>query len=196
MLRAKAKPKLTAPTPTPAAPAPVQKPVVAPVSKSRVAVKATTKTVAVKTVAAKTVAAKTAGTKTAATKTAATKAPAAKADATKTSAVKEVAVKKVEIAKPAIQKLVTAVVLAKSKPKLVRDSFTMPKAEYAVIESLKQRAAKLDQSAKKSEMLRAGIKALSAMTDANLLAALLAIPTIKTGRPKHASAKKTAPGKG
>ena len=82
------------------------------------------------------------------------------------------------------------------KPKLVRDSFTMPKAEYAVIESLKQRAAKLDQSAKKSEMLRAGIKALNAMTDANLLAALLAIPTIKTGRPKQASAKKAAPSKG
>jgi len=29
------------------------------------------------------------------------------------------------------------------KPKLVRDSFTMPKGEYTVIDELKQRAAKL-----------------------------------------------------
>ena len=65
----------------------------------------------------------------------------------------------------------------------MRDSFTMPKAEYAVIDELKQRAAKLGQPAKKSELLRAGVKALNAMNDAMLRAALLAVPTIKTGRP-------------
>jgi hypothetical protein len=70
------------------------------------------------------------------------------------------------------------------KPKLVRDSFTMPKAEYAVVEQLKRRAAVLERPAKKSELLRAGIKALSALSDAALLAALQAVPTIKTGRPK------------
>lgn len=72
---------------------------------------------------------------------------------------------------------------AKVKPKLVRDSFTMPKAEYAAIDALKQRAAQLARSTKKSELLRAGIKALSAMNDETLLAALQAVPTIKTGRP-------------
>jgi hypothetical protein len=71
------------------------------------------------------------------------------------------------------------------KPKLVRDSFTMPKAEYAVIEQLKRRASVLERPAKKSELLRAGIKALNALSDAALLAALQAVPTIKTGRPKH-----------
>ncbi|MBC7733922.1 MAG: hypothetical protein H7306_18845 [Bacteriovorax sp.] len=71
----------------------------------------------------------------------------------------------------------------RTKPKLVRDSFTMPKAEYAVIDELKQRAAKLGQPAKKSELLRAGVKALNAMNDAMLRAALRAVPTIKTGRP-------------
>lgn len=69
------------------------------------------------------------------------------------------------------------------KPKLVRDSFTIPKAEYEVIESLKERAAKSGSPAKKSELLRAGIKVLAAMSDAALLSALKAVPSIKTGRP-------------
>jgi hypothetical protein len=69
------------------------------------------------------------------------------------------------------------------KPKLVRDSFTIPKPEYAVLDELKQRAGKLAHPAKKSELLRAGIKALAAMSDAALLSALKVVPTIKTGRP-------------
>ncbi len=72
------------------------------------------------------------------------------------------------------------------KPKLVRDSFTIPKDEYAALAELKQRCAKLAQPSKKSELLRAGIKALAAMSDKSLLAALKAIPAIKTGRPKKA----------
>lgn len=72
-----------------------------------------------------------------------------------------------------------------AKPKLVRDSFTMPKAEYAVIEQLKRRASALERPAKKSELLRAGIKALSSLSDEALLATLRAVPIIKTGRPKH-----------
>ena len=72
------------------------------------------------------------------------------------------------------------------KPKLVRDSFTIPKAEYEVIEALKQRAARSGSPAKKSELLRAGIKALAAMGDAALLSALKAVPSIKTGRPAKA----------
>lgn len=69
------------------------------------------------------------------------------------------------------------------KPKLVRDSFTIPKAEYVVLEELKQRAAKLTRPAKKSELLRAGIKALAALSDAAFLTALEQVPAIKTGRP-------------
>jgi len=70
------------------------------------------------------------------------------------------------------------------KPKLIRDSFTIPKAEYEVFESLKQRATKLGQTPKKSELLRAGLKALSSMNDKNFLLSLAAVPAIKTGRPK------------
>ena len=69
------------------------------------------------------------------------------------------------------------------KPKLVRDSFTIPKAEYAVLEQLKERAAKSGTPAKKSEVLRAGIKVLSVMGDVAFAAALAAVPALKTGRP-------------
>lgn len=72
------------------------------------------------------------------------------------------------------------------KPKLVRDSFTIPKDEYGALAEIKQRCAKLQQPAKKSELLRAGIKALAGMSDKRLLAALKAVPSIKTGRPKKA----------
>ena len=82
------------------------------------------------------------------------------------------------VAKPKVEKLLKA-----KKPKLVRDSFTIPKAEYTVLEDLKQRAGKLASSVKKSELIRAGVKALAAMTDAAFVAALKAVPTIKTGRP-------------
>ena len=84
-------------------------------------------------------------------------------------------------AKPKTEKPVKA-----KKPKLVRDSFTIPKAEYTVLDDLKQRATQLNSSVKKSELIRAGIKALAAMSDTAFLAALKAVPTIKTGRPSKA----------
>lgn len=69
------------------------------------------------------------------------------------------------------------------KPKVVRDSFTMPKAEYEALDQLKQRGALLGHPVKKSELLRAGVKALVGMADRELLSALAAVPAIKTGRP-------------
>ena len=69
--------------------------------------------------------------------------------------------------------------------KLVRDSFTIPKSEYATLDGLKLRAAKLTRPTKKSEVLRAGIAALLAMSDKAFLAALDKVPSLKTGRPKN-----------
>ena len=69
------------------------------------------------------------------------------------------------------------------KPKLVRDSFTIPKDEYSVLDDLKQRAGGLSRTVKKSELLRAGVKALAAMPDAAFLSALRVVPVVKTGRP-------------
>ena len=73
---------------------------------------------------------------------------------------------------------------AKPKNKLVRDSFTIPKSEYIVLENLKLRAANLKRPTKKSEVLRAGVAMLQAMGDKAFLAALNAVPSLKTGRPK------------
>ncbi|MCW5654673.1 hypothetical protein [Hydrogenophaga sp.] len=70
------------------------------------------------------------------------------------------------------------------KPKLVRDSFTIPKNEFAAIEALKTRAIALGTSVKKSELLRAGLVVLQGLNDAGFKAALAAVPTLKTGRPK------------
>lgn len=87
-----------------------------------------------------------------------------------------------QAAKPGKDKSAKALDKVK-KPKLVRDSFTIPKAEYEVLAALKARAAKHGQTPKKSELLRAGIKALAGMSDAEFIKGLQAVPAIKTGRP-------------
>jgi hypothetical protein len=89
------------------------------------------------------------------------------------SAAKALPKARVKPAKPAKEK----------KPKLVRDSFTIPKGEYTVLEVLKHRAGRLSTQIKKSELPRAGIMALAAMPDAAFVSALKLVPTIKTGRP-------------
>jgi len=128
-----------------------------------------TKPVASKPVVEKAVAAKSAPVKTSTT--------ASSAKVTPKKVVKAVVVKATAVkAKPAkVEKA--------PKLKMERDSFTMPKVEYAQFSVLKERLIKLGQPAKKSELLRAGIMQLSAMTDAALKAAMIKVPTIKTGRP-------------
>jgi hypothetical protein len=75
------------------------------------------------------------------------------------------------------------------KPKLVRDSFTIPKNEFVAIEKLKDRAIALGTSVKKSELLRAGLMSLQGLGDAAYKAALAAVPTLKTGRPAVTNTK-------
>ena len=70
------------------------------------------------------------------------------------------------------------------RPKLVRDGFTMPEADFGLIAMLKARAIEAKRPAKKSELLRAGLQALMDMPAAQLVAALTALEPIKTGRPK------------
>jgi hypothetical protein len=106
--------------------------------------------------------------KTAAVKAVVTPVPEASNDAAETAPVKAAKTDKAD--KP-------------KKPKLVRDSFTIPKNEYALLDALKLRAARLGQPAKKSEVLRAGVLALTALSDEALLASLAAVPRVKTGRP-------------
>lgn len=116
----------------------------------------------------------------------------AKAAVTKTVATNPVAIsptpkataKKVDVPKADLQKMAKSVKEKTPKLKMERDSFTIPKTEYAQFAVLKDRLAKLGQPVKKSELLRAGIMHLTAMTDAALKAALSKVPAIKTGRPK------------
>lgn len=115
-------------------------------------------------------------------KPAAKKAPAKAAKPAAKPAAKAAAKPAVKaVAKPAAPK-----VPKEKKIKMVRDSFTMPKPEFAVLDVLKIRAAKMGSPVKKTELLRAGIKALAAMADANFLAAVRAVPSLKTGRPTKA----------
>ncbi len=116
------------------------------------------------------------------------KAAPAKAPAGK-GTVKKPIVKKAGIKKPAAKPQANAKQAKPAKPekikkpKLVRDSFTIPKGEYVVLDDLKQRATRLTRPAKKSELLRAGIKLLASISDAAFLTALEQVPAIKTGRP-------------
>lgn len=69
------------------------------------------------------------------------------------------------------------------KVKVVRDSFTIPKTELLQIGDMKKRALTLGVEIKKSELIRAGLSALSGMSDASFKKAIASVPTIKTGRP-------------
>jgi hypothetical protein len=73
-----------------------------------------------------------------------------------------------------------------AKPKLVRDSFTMPQADFDLVDVLKQRALNFRHSAKKGELLRAGLQALASLSDVQLQAALARVTPLKPGRPKKA----------
>ena len=73
-----------------------------------------------------------------------------------------------------------------SKPhRVLRDSFTMPSSDYALIESIKQRCMKFGRGVNKSEVLRAGLQALAAMTEKQLQEIFRALSRVKPGRPTN-----------
>ena len=69
------------------------------------------------------------------------------------------------------------------RDKVVRDTFTMPKSDYAKIAALKQRCLDAGIQVKKSELVRAGLLLLESEPTSRLLAAVSAVETVKTGRP-------------
>lgn len=73
---------------------------------------------------------------------------------------------------------------AKLRKKPVRDSFTMPEADFALIATLKARALAARRETKKSELLRAGLHVLAALDADALMTALAALDPVKIGRPK------------
>ncbi len=72
----------------------------------------------------------------------------------------------------------------KHRGKPVRDSFTMPEADFALVATLKSRTLSAQRATKKSELLRAGLHALAAMSTPELIKALNRLEPIAVGRPK------------
>ena len=70
-----------------------------------------------------------------------------------------------------------------ARPALVRDSFTMPEGEYAVLLAVKQACLRAGIDVKKSELLRIGVALLGQLDVATLQGVLAALPQLKTGRP-------------
>ena len=69
------------------------------------------------------------------------------------------------------------------RPALVRDSFTMPESEYAVLAAVKQACLKAGVEVKKSELLRIGVALVGRLDMATLRQVLDSLPQLKTGRP-------------
>jgi hypothetical protein len=165
-------------------PAPVKKTVVAkapaaPAAKPAVAKKAA---VAAKPVAAKPAEAK----KPVAVKNAAApKAVAAKKAEVKKPEVKAAKPAKVKAAAPAAEKQATPAKEKVKKTKLVRDSFSMPEGEYAVLGAVKKACLKAGIDVKKSELLRIGVALIQKMDVSALKGVLATLQPLKAGRPKQ-----------
>ena len=79
-----------------------------------------------------------------------------------------------------------------ASPTVVRDSFTIPGDDYAMIAGLKNKCLEAGVNAKKSEIVRAGLHALNALDVAQLTKIVSAVEKVKTGRPaKPADSKKS-----
>lgn len=81
------------------------------------------------------------------------------------------------VKKPAVAKAPPAPAV-----ELVRERFSMPQADFDRIADLKARARQLGRPCKKNELLRAGLQALSALGDEQLLLALDQLEPIKKAK--------------
>jgi len=86
-------------------------------------------------------------------------------------------------AKPPMVPIVERAPAVEARPALVRDSFTMPENEYAVLLEVKQACLRAGVDVKKSELLRIGVALLGQLDVATLQGVLAALPQLKTGRP-------------
>ena len=86
--------------------------------------------------------------------------------------------------KPAVRlSVVERAPIQDARPVLVRDSFTMPEQEYAVLLEVKQACLRAGIDVKKSELLRIGVALLGQLDVDTLQGVLAALPQLKTGRP-------------
>jgi hypothetical protein len=71
-----------------------------------------------------------------------------------------------------------------AKQKLVRDSFTLPESDHELIKQCKKTAIAAGRETKKSEVIRAAIRAFSSLPTTAQLAAYASLQSIAVGRPK------------
>jgi hypothetical protein len=67
--------------------------------------------------------------------------------------------------------------------KVIRDSFTMPEDDYALIDKTQRRFMRLAIMLNKGEILRAGLHALEELSNAELKELSVKVEKVKTGRP-------------
>lgn len=70
------------------------------------------------------------------------------------------------------------------KVKQVRDSFTMPENEYAVLAQVKKTCLKAGVEIKKSDLLRIGVSLIKNLKIADIKDILAGLTPLKVGRPK------------
>ena len=70
------------------------------------------------------------------------------------------------------------------KVKQVRDSFTMPENEYAVLADVKKACLKAGVEIKKSDLLRIGVSLIKNLKVTDIKQSLATLPPLKVGRPK------------
>jgi len=65
---------------------------------------------------------------------------------------------------------------------VIRDTFSMPRDDHTLIEQLRVRAAKEGRNTNKSEVIRAGLRALESISSDELITLLDRLERIKPGR--------------
>lgn len=66
---------------------------------------------------------------------------------------------------------------------VVRDTFTFPEDDYALLGLIQERCLRSATMINKSEIVRAGLKALAMMSDAELMEIVGGLTKVKPGRP-------------
>ncbi|MBO9535357.1 hypothetical protein [Herbaspirillum sp.] len=111
-------------------------------------------------------------------------APAAAVKAAAPAPKKPAAVPAKPLPKPAAPTKAEKKAAKPKKVKQVRDSFTMPENEYAVLAQVKKSCLKAGVEIKKSDLLRIGVSLIKNLKIAELKDILSSLTPLKVGRPK------------
>ena len=70
-------------------------------------------------------------------------------------------------------------------PKVIRDTFSLPPGDYALLDQLRGRALSLGLAINKSELVRAGLRLLCELNEADFRQIVQRVDKVKPGRPKY-----------